>query len=269
MIVLAAAVTTLILAGALAACGKGNSDSAAVSVEGHDISKATIARSMSVIAANASTGPGQPKLQRPVPPDYAACIAYFRVYQPTPPGASAPSTSSQLKARCVQEYEKEKLKALYFWIGSSWVNGEAKELGVKTTTAELNRQLAAFKQGLGSESAFKRYLQDTKTPLSELMTSLKLVLLEARVQKELESKSVGGTSVQQRQQTLKQSGKQFERKWKARTDCRSGYVVALCRQYEAPEKPSALVPPSVPLTNMAPNSATATVEAASGRRPRH
>jgi hypothetical protein len=247
-------VTALIAAGGLAAaCGGGGlSGSAAVSVDGHVISKATIDRSMSVIAANSSTAPGQPKLERPIPPQYSACIAYFRAYRPAPPEGGPDSTSAQLKARCKEEYEKEKLKALYFWIGAAWVDGEAADLGVRIAASELNHQLALFKQGYPSEAAFEQYLRETKTPLSELMASFRLVLLESTVQKKLESeKGVSGLSVEQRQQRLRWFGQRFERKWRARTDCGDGYVVALCRQYKAPKKPPALVPPSVPLTNLA------------------
>ncbi len=44
----------------------------------------------------------------------------------------------------------------------------------------------------------------------------------------------------QQQTALTKFVKNFKKKWKAKTDCRSGYVVADCKQYKAPKTPAGL-----------------------------
>ena len=46
-------------------------------------------------------------------------------------------------------------------------------------------------------------------------------------------------------------GKKFVHKWTGRTDCSVGYVVPVCKEYMPPKTPPLLVPPSIPLANMA------------------
>jgi foldase protein PrsA len=42
----------------------------------------------------------------------------------------------------------------------------------------------------------------------------------------------------QQQGALSKFVKDFKKKWTAKTDCRSGYVVTDCKQYKAPKTPS-------------------------------
>jgi foldase protein PrsA len=39
----------------------------------------------------------------------------------------------------------------------------------------------------------------------------------------------------QQQEALSKFVKEFKKKWMAKTDCRTGYVVADCKQYKAPK----------------------------------
>ena len=50
----------------------------------------------------------------------------------------------------------------------------------------------------------------------------------------------------QQQAALSKFVKEFKKKWKAKTDCRAGYVVADCKQYKAPKTTSTSTPATTP-----------------------
>jgi foldase protein PrsA len=235
---------------ALSLWGCGGSSTAVV-VGGHRIGKAAIEQSMYEQTASGSAFAGKVTTrQLPDPPDYSSCVDYLKAHEPRPVGAQAGSRLTQLKAHCKYEYEKEKLKALYFWIPTEWVAGEAAELGVQVSAHDVASQLALFERGFPSKAVMRRYLRLTREPKSTLQARMRLAVQSTRIEELLQAR-LHALSPAQRQARLKQYGEAFEAKWRARTDCKTGYVVPLCRQYKAPRTPPALVPPSVPLTNIA------------------
>jgi foldase protein PrsA len=62
-------------------------------------------------------------------------------------------------------------------------------------------------------------------PLSKVKTSIKQTLTS-----------------QQQQKAVSEFIKNFRKKWVGKTDCRSGYVVADCKQYKAPKTSSTATP---------------------------
>jgi hypothetical protein len=236
-------------AAGLAACGDGAADNVAVQVGRTSITTTTVAHWMSVIAGEVSTAPGQPKPEVPVPPDYASCVAYRRTY-PTVPGQSTP-TPEHLKQECELEFQKEKLKALYFLISYAWVKDEASQLGVHLPNQTLAQEIAVLKAQFPNEAALRRFLVGTRGTVMDLMLRLRLNLLTTEVQRKLEhERGEGLLTVAQRQQALNMFSEMFVKRWTARTACRPGYVVPLCSRYRRPRVAPALVPPSVPLTRM-------------------
>lgn len=207
---------------------------------------------MSVIAGRASTG-GEPAPNTPEPPDYTACIAYQRAHWPRLPQDQSAPTSKVLKSECELIYRREKLKALYFLISYRWATGEGAELGVKLHKQEVKRELAKFESlAAPNAAAFRRYLTVTRATIPDIVLSVELGLLTTKIQQKLEAAFVArGLTAQARQQSLDEFGQAFERRWRSRTDCRPGYVVPICSAYKPPKTPPTLVPPSVPLTNMA------------------
>jgi hypothetical protein len=209
---------------------------------------------MSVIAADASTAPGQPTPKPPDPPSYTACIAYLRAYAQwaKPVDGRSVVTSKRLKAQCEYEYQKLKLKALYTLIPYAWVTGEAAKLGVKATGRELQRRLALLKSQFPNEAAFKKYVVSRGVTIADLLLDIKVSALVELIQHKLETENKKWhLTTAQRQGMLDRFGTEFKAEWTARTDCRPGYVVPICRQYDLPRTPFGLVPPAVPLTNLA------------------
>ena len=233
----------------MTSCGEGIAASAAVQVGDRSIAHATVTHWMSVIAGETSLPPGQPLPSTPDPPRYSACIAYYQRFPPRSTGGSPPGPI-ELKHECEFEFQKEKLKALYFLISFAWVSGEAKQLGVSVTDEAVKQEIAKLQSG-SSGATVKRFLVGLRGSTSDLRLRIKLALYVTLIQHKLEVESLERhLSLQQRQHLLTEFGKQFVRRWTAKTSCRSGYVVPICRQYETPKVAPTLVPPSVPLSDM-------------------
>jgi hypothetical protein len=220
---------------------------AVIQVGSTSITRASVEHWMSVIAASAEGG-GQPAPETPDPPRYRRCIAYKRAYDPKPPAARPAPNVSQLKSECERDYEKVKLKALYFLISLAWLKGKGAELGVHADAAAVQGELAAFKKGFPSEQAYKRYDMLKRITQADTEARLRMAVLVAKIQQKLEARAGGTTTnASRRTAVMREFANIFRRQWKAKTSCRAGYVVPLCKEYKPPAKPSALVPPQVPL----------------------
>jgi hypothetical protein len=229
-------------------CGGGSDgkNATAVRVGNHTIRSGEVEHWISVLKARGSSGrePGPPA---PVPPHYAACIAYARVHRNSIP-PSTPAIPKQPRAYCEFEYRRFKLKALYLLISYQWVVGEAAELGMRPNEPELAHELSLYRKALGltSAAAYKRYLGFLRADTADLLLSLEMEQLVRAV----EAKVAGAAkTTAQREAALAQFGKEYKARWLARTDCRSGYVVPICRQYAPGRTPTTFAPPSVPLTD--------------------
>jgi hypothetical protein len=206
---------------------------------------------MSVIAGR-SVNPPAPPPPVPDPPRYATCIAYRIASFPVAAGQPRP-TRAQLTSECDLEYRRSKLKAMYFLITVVWTAGEAAELGVKLSDGEVRQELAAFERLLGPRyGGFRRYLADTRATITDIRRIIQLDLLTKKIQQKLERAArARGLSQTTRQHALAAFGKEFVHRWTGRTSCSVGYVVPACREYRTPKTPPQLVPPSIPLANMA------------------
>jgi hypothetical protein len=229
----------------LSACGNGT-DATAVRVGGHSITSGEVEHWIAVLKDRGSNGrePGPPA---PVPPHYAACIAYARAH-PIAGLPSKPAIPKQPKAYCEFEYRRFRLKALYLLISHRWVVGQAAELGLRPNEPELARDLSVYRKSLGltSAAAYKRYLGFLHADTADLLLSFEMEQLARAV----ESRITAGTkTTAQREAALARFGKSYKARWRARTDCRSGYVVPICRQYRPGRTPATFVPPTVPLTD--------------------
>jgi hypothetical protein len=227
-------------------CGSDSEGATAVRVGNHKITAGDVEHWISVLKARGSHGP-EPPPPAPVPPHYAACIAYARVHLDHIP-QSTPPIPKQPRAYCEFEYRRFKLKALYLLISYRWVLGQAAELGIRPNKPELRHQLSLYRKALGltSAAAYKRYLGFLRTNTADFLLSLEMEQLVRAV----EAKVAGAAkTAAQREAALAQFGRAYKARWLARTDCRSGYVVPICRQYPPGRKLATFAPPAVPLTD--------------------
>ncbi len=239
---------------ALASCASSHGETV-VAVAGQPITKATVDHWMSALAAGPVTAPGQPKADVPQPPNYVACISYKKRYQPGNSG----STQAQLKTQCELEYQRLKLQALYTLITGDWVQGEATELNAKISGQELERRLASVKrQSFPGGMSFDEYLASTRLTEADFLLGLKLTLLTDKVQRTLEDQpAMQRLTFRQLGTAFEKFGREYVRKWTARTDCRAGYVVPICQQYKPTNTPPTTAPPSIPLASINPGDAGA------------
>jgi hypothetical protein len=238
----------VLVASGLGACGGDTASDVVVRVAGTPIRRGQVQHWMSVIAAEASTAPGQPKERPPQPPADLACIAYMRAYGAKIVDPIAHASTAQLKARCEYEYRKMTLKALYNLISRAWVVGEAAELGVRLTSAERSQEIAAFDST--SDTTLKNYLAGIGATRADLLQNVEQGLLVKKIEQKLETaRARRHLSPAALERERAEFGAEFKAKWTDRTDCSPGYVVPLCRQYKPPSTPPELVPPAVPLTD--------------------
>jgi hypothetical protein len=237
-------------------CGKSGSNDVAVEVGNHPITAATVTHWMSVVAGEGSLPAGQPFPHTPDPPSYSTCIAYYERFPLTLATKSSQPDRPALKRACEVEYQKERIKALYFLISYEWVNGEASELGVKLPDGAAEREVSLLKSKLPGP-ALKKFLVGSRGSSSDLLMRIRLELLAKAIQERLEKDSgASGLSPQQHQHALSDFGRRFLKQWSAKTACHSGYVVPICKGYTAPKTPPAVTPPGIPLTTMNAGSST-------------
>jgi hypothetical protein len=242
--------TVLLAAVGLAACSDGSANGIAVRVGTAAITSREVAHWMAVISGEVSTAPGSPEPPVPDPPHYSQCVTYRRAYPTTFSTGSA--AAAKLISECAGEYEKEKLKALYWLVPYAWVNGEAEELGVAPSEAEVSQAASEFEAPAPNAALARRTLIGTRGTTGDLLSRLRLILLTKLIQQKLESApAMRRMTLAQRQQALERFGHSFLVRWTARSVCSGGYEEPLCNNYRGSPQPFGLVPPSIPLTDLA------------------
>jgi foldase protein PrsA len=120
---------------------------------------------------------------------------------------------------------------------------EEKSLDAAIFTAKKNVLSGPIK------TAFGYYIFEVQTITAGSQQSLKQA--EASIKSQL-------TATQQ-QSALSKFVKDFKKKWMAKTDCRSGYIVTDCKQYKAPKTPKIPTPTvTAPSTTTTPPATTTT-----------
>jgi hypothetical protein len=129
-------------------------------------------------------------------------------------------------------YRAAKAEVLGFLISADWLIGESSSLGIKLSDAEVKRALVKEKVAAFPEPAkFKAYLHSSGETVSDLLLNLKVHLLGQK----LEQRELKGKSQAAKKKAFEAFVKAFRKKWTAKTECRSGYVVEDCKQYKAPK----------------------------------
>jgi hypothetical protein len=220
------------------------------------ITKATFDHWMSVDAGTRQTH------MVPEPPDYSTCISHMAVVLKPAKGQKAPATA-ELKYACERQYESLKSEVMEFLISSQWEIGEASALGVTVSEQEVQQALA---KQYPKASEKQRYLQSSGQTISDVLARLEGNLLEQKIRQTVIDKakvsptpaqitayynerksSFGRLPLSKLHSTIKQQliaiaeqarisefVKEFTTKWKAKTDCATGYVVEDCKQYKEP-----------------------------------
>jgi hypothetical protein len=118
--------------------------------------------------------------------------------------------------------------ALAFLITAYWLEGEAAAQGVSVPAAELQAGLSRLLAGPAGAS-FRAGLKRRSMSRADELLVLRLGALAQRLRAKL---GAGGHAPLSRRARRRISSfiTSYERRWKQRTVCRAGYVIAQCRE---------------------------------------
>jgi foldase protein PrsA len=177
----------------LVACGGGVPCNAVAQVQETPISTEAFKHWMTIAATSQGAG-GKPVL--PEPPNYTACIAHSKELA-AKESKTAPPSEATLKKQCETQYKSLKQEVLSFLLSSQWVIGEAKELGVKLSDAEVKSQFEKIKsQQFPKAASFEKFLALSGQSVSDLLLRVKLNLLSSKIQQKVAQKKATVTNAQ-------------------------------------------------------------------------
>jgi len=166
----------------VAGCGGGIPGNSVATVDGNEITKTTFTHWLNVAAKSGGTG----QTAVPKPPDYTACIAAKRKALPKPAKGQPNTTDAQLKAQCKQEYDSLRDQVLQLLISFQWIEGEAKDLGVKATDAEVKKQFETQKKAsFPKEADFQKFLKTSGQSQADIMQRVKLDVLSNKIRQKV------------------------------------------------------------------------------------
>jgi foldase protein PrsA len=173
MALCALAATAAVVAG----CG-GVPGNAVAEVDGTAIEKEDFEHWMQV----ASKSSGQPNATVPDAPEYTKCVENKRKTAPKPAKGQPKTTDEQLKEQCKQEYEQLRDQVLQLLTSFEWIEGEAEEMGITVTDAEVKKSFEQQKkQSFPKDADYQKFLKDYGQTEQDVMQRVKLDLLSNKI----------------------------------------------------------------------------------------
>ena len=113
-----------------------------------------------------------------------------------------------------------------FLVSAKWIEGEASRRRISPTEAEI---MAAFRQAkdesFPTEKAYQRFLKRSGQTQQDVLYRVKLDVLSNKIRDDV----LRGESGRAAQKLIDSFSASFRRRWKSKTKCRDGFVVAYCR----------------------------------------
>jgi Raf kinase inhibitor-like YbhB/YbcL family protein len=120
-------------------------------------------------------------------------------------------------------------RALSFLITSQWVLSEAASRHISVSDAEVKRHFAQIaKQSFPKAGALKQFLAKSGETEADLLARVKVELLTSHIA----AKVTAGKSGAQGKSILASYQEEFQKRWKAKTSCRAGYIMEDCSEYK-------------------------------------
>ncbi len=167
-----------VCAALVAGCGGVPGDEVATVDGASDIKKSDYDHWLGVAAKSSGT----PGAVAPDPPDFKACIAAKRKALPAPGKGQAKTTDAQLKTQCKQEAKQLKTQVMQLLISYQWLQGEAADLGVKVTDAEVKKAFETQKQqSFPKDADYQKFLKQSGQSEADLRLNVKLGLLTKKI----------------------------------------------------------------------------------------
>ena len=164
-----------------AGCG-GVSGNAVAEVDGTPIEKKDFEHWLTV----ASKSGGQATAAAPKPPAYTACINQKRKTTPKPAKGQPKVTDGQLKTQCKQEYDALRDQVLQLLISFEWIEGEAKEMDIKVSDAEVKKSFdKQKKEAFPKDADFAKFLKDSSQTESDILQRVRLDTLSNKIREKV------------------------------------------------------------------------------------
>src|SRR5215213_2841378 len=158
-------------------CG-GVPGNAVATVDGNSIDKDDFNHWMAVAAKTS----GQPKASVPDSPDFKKCIAEKRKTLPKPAKGQPETTDAQLKDQCKQEYTALRDQVMQLLTRFQWIEGEAKEQGIKISDAEVKKSFdEQKKQSFPKEADYQKFLKQNGQSEADILQRVRLDLLSNKI----------------------------------------------------------------------------------------
>jgi foldase protein PrsA len=168
-------------AAVVAGCG-GVPGNAVAEVDGNAIEKSSFDHWMTVAAKSS----GQPNAAVPKAPDYKDCIAQKRKATPKPAAGQPKQTDAQLKTQCKQEYTALRDQVMQLLISFEWIQGEAEEMGIKVSDAEVRKEFdKQKKQSFPKDADYKKFLKDSGQTEEDILLRVKLDTLSNKIREKV------------------------------------------------------------------------------------
>jgi foldase protein PrsA len=175
-----------VLALGIAACGSSGTSvpaNAVAVVNGKPITQAEYTRWATITAKGAAQGAA---VVIPDPPSYTKCIAALQKAAKPAKGQPKPSAVA-LKAQCKAQDTQLRQQTLSTLIQSAWIEGEAKNLGVSVTDAEVNKQLAQTKkQSFPTAKAFQKFLTQSGMTEADVVARVRIQALATKMTQKIQ-----------------------------------------------------------------------------------
>ncbi len=165
----------------VAGCG-GVPGNAVAEVDGNTIEKSTFDHWLAV----ASKAGGQAAAAPPKPTKFTACIAQKRKTTPKPAKGQPKVTDGQLKTQCKQEYESLRDQVMQLLVSFEWIEGEAKEMDIKVSDAEIKKTFdKQKKEAFPKDADFKKFLKDSGQTEADIVKRVRLDTLSNKIREKV------------------------------------------------------------------------------------
>jgi hypothetical protein len=151
--------------------------------------------------------------------------ASFQHWSAVARASESPPLKSQSNEQAVM------MQVMGFLISADWVIGEARDLKVHVSPAEVRRNFnQTRKQQFPRQREFQAFLKQSKQTVPDLLLRVELNLLSARIQRHV---LTGHHGARRQQHALSRFVAHFRTKWTARTYCTPQYDVYDCGHIQA------------------------------------
>jgi hypothetical protein len=120
-------------------------------------------------------------------------------------------------------YERLKHFAMKHALEQIWIQGQAAEMEIRASAREISRELMKLrKQNFRSYAEYRRFLKLFHLSVRDVNERVKVQILSSKIDRRLLSDVEPG----QQEQVIKEFVAAFNKRWRARTVCATGYIVA-------------------------------------------